>query len=239
MTRFFKVIHYLYSGLDILFPPQCAGCKCSGYRWCPDCIKKSPKVAEIICPHCGMPNVEKNICYYCQQHPPSFKAARAWGLHVDPLRQAVHQLKYRRDIALGEILSISLLDLIQTQNWNINLIVPIPLAKKRLRQRGYNQAVLLAYPLAWHLGIEYSTKALIRNRETRTQIGLTKKERRENVRNVFSPDSYIIRGKKILLVDDVITTGATLDSASEALLRCGAEAVYAVTLARAASLLQK
>lgn len=239
MTRLFKIIHSFYSGLDLLFPPLCAGCKSSGYRWCPDCTEKSQKVSENICPYCGMPNTDKNICYSCKQHPPSFKAARAWGLHVGPLREAVHQLKYRRDIALGETLAKSLVGLTQSQNWEIDLVVPIPLAKKRLRQRGYNQALLLAYPLAWHLGIGYSTKALLRNRETRTQIGLTRQERRDNVRNVFSPDSNIVREKTILLVDDVITTGATLNSASEALLESGARIVYAVTLARAASLLQK
>ncbi|MBT7818887.1 MAG: ComF family protein [Chloroflexi bacterium] len=239
MTRFFNITHKLFSGLDLLFPPNCAGCKNPGHRWCPDCEENTPKITENICLHCGLPHTNSGQCMSCRNNPPSYTAARAWGFHTGPLRKAVHQLKYQRDIALGEKLAEYLEKLLSNQNWKIDLILPIPLAKRRMKKRGYNQAVLLAYPLAHYLDLEYSSKALIRNRETRTQIGLNRYERRENVKNAFAPNSNMVKEKNILLVDDVITTGATLDSASKSLLAAGANSVYAATLARAASLFQK
>ncbi len=239
MTRFFHITHKIFSGLDLLFPPHCAGCKKPGYRWCPDCERKTTKITKNICLDCGIPQKISGICIPCQNYPTAYSSARAWGLHKGPLRNAVHQLKYRRDIALGENLAIYLKNLVKTQNWEIDLILPIPLARKRLKTRGYNQAALLAYPLAYYLEMAYSSKALRRDRETRSQIGLNRQERRENVRNAFAANSNLVNGKTILLVDDVFTTGATLNSASLSLLESGAKSVYAVSLARAASLLQK
>jgi ComF family protein len=146
---------------------------------------------------------------------------------------ALHRLKYRRDIGLGEALSNQLAEFVDRLEWPIDMLTPIPLGKKRLRERGYNQVAMIAKPLSLQLGLDYYPKALIRARETRSQVGLSAKERQENVQNVFLADGKMVKGRSILLMDDVSTTGATLSSAAEALYLSGARAVYATTVARA------
>ncbi len=150
------------------------------------------------------------------------------------VRQAIHRLKYHRDVALADVLAAQLLALVQALAWPITLVVAVPLGQQRLRTRGYNQAALLAFPLALGLGVPWARRALARVRETRSQVGLSASERRENVAGAFraAPDARL-RGATVLLVDDVMTTGATLDAAARALLAGGAAEVYAVTVARA------
>ena len=125
-----------------------------------------------------------------------------------------------------------MLDFVVGLDWQVEEIVPIPLGKQRLKQRGYNQVAMIAFPMALMLGISYHPEALIRVRETKTQVGLSASQRSENMRNAFRADASI-NGKQVLLVDDVATTGATLSSAAEALYQAGARRVDAVTVARA------
>jgi ComF family protein len=113
------------------------------------------------------------------------------------------------------------------------MLMPIPLGKKRLKERGYNQVAMVALPLAMQLGLDYKTNVLVRARETRSQVGLSAGERQENVKGVFEVDTAKVNGKIVLLMDDVSTTGATLSSAAEALYASNARDVYAVTVARA------
>jgi len=142
-------------------------------------------------------------------------------------------LKYRRDVGLGEALSDSVAVFIDQLNWPIDMLVPIPLGKERLKERGYNQVAMVAMPLSIRLALDYQPTVLARARETRSQVGLTAAERQENVKNAFIADEKKANGRTILLMDDVSTTGATLSSAAEALLSSGAHDVFAVTLARA------
>jgi ComF family protein len=117
-------------------------------------------------------------------------------------------------------------------NWNIDMIVPIPLGRQRYKERGYNQVAMIAKPLALAMGVEFAPKALARRKETRSQVGLSKQERRENVNGVFQAGAGVT-GKTILVMDDVATTGSTLSSSAEALFASGAKDVYALTVARA------
>jgi ComF family protein len=149
------------------------------------------------------------------------------------VRKALHRLKYRRDVALGDTLAAQMAQVLPEFGWPIDMITPIPLSQSRRRERGYNQAGLIARPLALALGLAYAPKALVRWRDTRSQVGLTKEQRRENVRGVFRAEGARVRGRTILLVDDVATTGSTLSSAAEVLLAEGASRIYAFTVARA------
>ncbi len=176
------------------------------------------------------------VCPSCHQHPPAFTQLRSWSLYADPVRTAIHQMKYRRNLGLGEALAYPFANFVRSLNWPVEVIVPIPLSQKRYQERGYNQVATFAYPLSLHLGLKYLGRALYRVRETRSQVGLSARERRENVYDAFQARENLVRGKQILLVDDVATTGSTLSSAANALLIAGARAVYAVTLARANSL---
>jgi ComF family protein len=150
----------------------------------------------------------------------------------DPVQEGLHRLKYRRDVGLGDALAEQMAGFVRQLDWRIDLILPIPLGKKRLKERGYNQVGLIARPLAMALGLEYAPHLLTRQRETRTQVGLSKQARRENVRDAFSAGRQV-NGKTVLVMDDVATTGSTLSSAADALFSSGAKNVYALTVARA------
>jgi competence protein ComFC len=151
----------------------------------------------------------------------------------DPVQEALHKLKYRRDIGLGEALSVQAVHFVKSLGWPVDQVVPIPLGEKRAKERGYNQVALIARPLAESLTLKFAPNALRRRRETRSQVGLSRSGRRENVRGAFEADPRLVDGKRVLIMDDVATTGSTLSSAAEALFQSGACQVFAVTIARA------
>lgn len=185
-----------------------------------------------MCDRCGLPLPQKGLCNRCIQAQPAYKALRSWAAFEEPVRSALHRMKYRRDQGLGEALATQMAPFVAGLGWPFDAVVPIPLGKKRLQERGYNQVAMLALPLARFLEVDYFPQALARVRETRSQVGLTALERQENMREAFcaSPN---VRGRILLVVDDVSTTGATLSSAAKALYAGRAADVYAVTIARA------
>jgi ComF family protein len=186
-----------------------------------------------FCSRCGLPQTGSGLCERCKQKSPGFKLLRSWAVFENPLQGALHRLKYRRDIGMGEALANQMLAFIGQLNWPVDTILPIPLGRKRLKERGYNQVAMVAIPLSIQLGLVYHPNALIRARETRSQVGLSANERQENVRDAFFADRKKVNGRNILLVDDVSTTGATLSFAAEALYVAGAREVFALTVARA------
>ncbi len=190
-------------------------------------------MADPICDVCGLPQAHFGLCDRCQQNRPSFKILRSWAVFEDPVREALHQLKYRRNVGLGEALATQMSIFVAQLEWPVDTIAPIPLGKKRLKERGYNQVAMVAKPLSLQLGIDYHSAALVRARETRSQVGLSATERKQNVLNAFQADKNKVDGRTVLLMDDVSTTGATLSSAAEALYASGAKEVYAITIARA------
>jgi competence protein ComFC len=229
----YRITQSFWVLVDWLFPPACAGCNRVGYRWCPECRQKVKPVPQPICQACGLPLSNPGLCRACRDSRPSYAALRSWGVFEGPLRNAIHSLKYHVNIPLGDALAHSLADFVRTLAWKVDLLVPVPLGHQRLKARGYNQAGVLAQPLSILQNWQYSPTAVSRVRETRSQVGLTAAERKENVSDAFQADPIRVSGKMILLMDDVATTGATLDSCSHALLDSGAKAVYALTLARA------
>jgi ComF family protein len=219
--------------LDWLFPPVCGGCGSPGTRWCPDCQKKVQVISAPICEACGLPQMGPGLCERCQQKPPAFKLLRSWAVFEDPVQGALHRLKYRRDVGMGEALSHQMSAFVRQLAWPVDTLIPIPLGKKRLQERGYNQVAMVAIPLSIQLRLDYHPSALVRARETRSQVGLSANERQENVKDAFFAEGVKVNGRSILLMDDVSTTGATLSSAAEALYASGAREVFALTVARA------
>jgi len=122
---------------------------------------------------------------------------------------------------------------LQKLNWSLDIITSVPLGLARFKERGYNQATLLARPISLYLQIPFSSHILTRTRETRTQVGLTVNERQENMFGAFQAKRVLAQGKNILVVDDVATSGATLNACAKALLDEGASKVYGFSLARA------
>lgn len=173
------------------------------------------------------------LCENCRVMPPPFLALRSWVAFEGPIRLALHRLKYRRNLALGDALAQPLADYCRRLNWRVEIVVPVPLGKRRLQERGYNQVGLIAMPLAALNGWRYAPHALSRVRETKSQVGLSAAERQENVEGAFRADPRRVTNRTVLLMDDVATTGATLSACAEALLSAGAKAVFALTLARA------
>lgn len=222
----------MWAALDLLFPPLCGGCGKVGSRWCKACQGKVKIIFGNVCNKCGLPQEKPGTCRVCLADMPHFLSLRAWAVFEGPVQSALHKLKYRRDLSLGDAIAASMIPFVRSLNWDIDLVTSIPLGRQRIKERGYNQVEMIARPLALGLEMNYSADVLERRKETRTQVGLSRTERRVNVEDVFWADTKV-RGKSILVMDDVSTTGATLSSAARTFYNAGAKHVYALTVARA------
>ena len=142
-------------------------------------------------------------------------------------------MKYRGNIALGESIAMQMAEFVRSQQWPVEVLIPVPLGKRRLKERGYNQVALVARPLAVELTWRYVPHALWKTRETRSQVGLTASQRSENVQEAYQADAKVVKGRSVLIMDDVATTGSTISACTAALLSAGAQEVYVLTIARA------
>ena len=232
MTARFWLYHAFWVGVDWLYPPVCGGCGKSGIRWCQSCQDQVIKFQDKICPLCGSVEPHGVLCSDCQHNPLPYQACRSWGQYGGPLREALHRLKYRNEIGLAEALSNHLIELYSRSGWKIDMITAVPLGLKRRAQRGYNQSSLLALPLALAINVPFKPKIIDRARETASQVGLSASMRQDNVRGAFVARQSLVKDKVILIIDDIKTTGATLNSCAQALLDGGARQVYCLTLAK-------
>lgn len=224
---------WLLAGVDLIFPSRCAGCDQLAKVWCERCHASLQFITKPFCHTCGKPGSKpSNRCTFCTDYPSNFKV-RAFAKYQGPLLRAILQLKYRPNCELAQTMSLWLSDVLSHTKWRVDLIVPIPLGRKRFRSRGYNQASLIAEGLGELQGLEICEHALTRIRETESQVGLDPVARRMNVQDAFRSKEEIIYGKKILLVDDLVTTGATLSACAKSLFDAGAEKVYGIAVARA------
>jgi ComF family protein len=223
----------MWEALDWLYPPTCGGCNQLGVRWCDHCALTAQEVQPPICPICGNKNKNTEICDRCKESRPSFECLRSCTEYKGPVREAVHRFKYKNDMAMGEALSRPMIRMLEKLNWSLDVITSVPLGLVRFKERGYNQATLLARPIALNLKLPFLNRALVRARDTRTQVGLTAIERKENMQDAFQANKKLVTGKRVLLIDDVATSGATLNACTKALIEAGAASVHCFTLARA------
>jgi len=196
-------------------------------------MEQTELLTGLTCPVCGLPQQNRDSCETCQENPHSFTGLQAWAIYGGKLRDAIHKLKYNNDMGVAEYFSQFLIEKLKDLMWVIDLIVAVPLSRKRYRDRGYNQAALLAKPVAWAVGIPFSSRALERIRETTSQVKLSANERKINVEGAFRANSSLVANKKVLIIDDLATTCSTIEACSKVLLAARAECVYALTLARA------
>ena len=229
----YRLYQIAWAGLDLLFPPLCGGCGKAGTRWCSDCQINTQVIPESICKICGRVLEKHTICAVCRKLQPSYNAARSWAVFDGPLRKAIHHLKYGGDMSLADILARPMLSLLGYQNWKIDIVVPVPISRTRKETRGFNQAALLALPIALGANYPFQSRALMKTRETETQVGLSLEQRRANVAGAFKAIKQHTLQKRVLVVDDVMTSGATMEMCASALLEAGASCVYGLTLAQA------
>ena len=231
----YRVWRLAWGGIDLLFPPVCGGCGKIGSQWCPECQERVPLIRHPFCEICGIPTNGTTVCEKCRINPPSYRMMRSWAVFDSPLQNALHTLKYRRNMGIGDALARQMVGFVNSIGLNVDMLIPVPLGKKRLKQRGYNQVALVARPLAYELGLEYAPQGLWKSRDTRSQVGLNISQRMENVSKAYQADVKVVNRRSVLLMDDVATTGSTIQSGAEALLSSGALEVYAITIARALS----
>jgi len=224
-------------GLDQLFPPICVGCERAGHLLCPACAQAVEEVGKSICMRCGRQQQQRtDQCAACIKEEESpLTLMRAAALHTWPLREAIHALKYEGQPALADPLARYLCAVFSRPPWvalhaDIDAVIPAPLHARRKAERGYNQATLLARHLCLATGLPLQTGWLQRTEFTRPQVGLNAQERRANVADAFTAGPHV-RGKTLLLIDDVYTTGATMTACALAARKAGACAVYGLALA--------
>jgi len=213
---------------------------------CPECLDAIVPLRAPQCVICGDRLHSAQLlrgdgqCVNCREATPHFERAVSFGEYQGGLRGLIHLLKYERVTSahapLGDMLAQAISELLPSSGGNSSLLVPVPLHRNRRSSRGFNQAELIARTatkrLPWKL--EFATGVLIRHRETISQVGLSREERIENMRGAFRvADAARVRGRNIILVDDVMTTGTTLSECARVLKKAGAEKVWAATVARA------
>jgi ComF family protein len=236
---------FLGALLDIFFPPLCHACKsfipdAGALRLCGDCMEKIVPVSSPLCTMCGIPfNTEggiDHVCGPCAVSPKPFVSARAAVCFLGPAQELIHRFKYGKKTHLVRpigLLAAARLAPFVSEN-GAELIVPVPLHPRRLRERGFNQALLIAQVLSKNFRVPLSRNNLRRIRWTEPQINLSGEERIKNVRGAFSvKDPASFEGKSILLVDDVYTTGSTAAECAKVLKNNGAAQVHVATVARA------
>jgi competence protein ComFC len=230
--------------LDLIFPPVCPVCQSlvrdtgEDLIICPDCHKAIKLVRPPYCPRCGLPypSGEAHLCAPCLTERWYFEVHRTCALYEGALKEAIHRFKYGGVFPLARVFG----DLLQpvlyvlAGDYPIDVMVPVPLHISRLRERGFNQAFLLVKELSKRTGILYQERVLRKIKDTPDQITLKKRERRKNLRGAFQvQDQEAIEGKAVVLVDDVYTTGATVNECSRTLMAAGAKQVAVLTVARA------
>jgi len=229
--------------VDLLFPPHCVACNRFGSWLCASCLQKIDVIQASTCHRCGLPLAGTvptegcpSVCPQCRQQTSKLDGVCAFAFHSGPLREAIHLYKYEnlRDLAapLGRLLSEGWATLLPN-DLDVDVIVPVPLHASRLRERGYNQAALLARELGRHLERPVVEEVLVRVKNTIPQVGLDAQARRDNVHNAFQCVNGSLSGRRVLLLDDVYTTGSTLEAAADALRTEGVSSIWAYTLARA------
>jgi len=221
--------------LDILFPPRCAGCGQLGSVFCRSCQARVIPVRTPVCVRCGHPlaaPAEATLCDFCRRTRSPIDGITSTAVYAPPLREAIHHFKYRNGRALAAPLAQRMVTCWQDTGLRADLIVPVPLHTARQVERGYNQAVLLVGVFGAAAGIDIDERLLVRQRATLPQVDLGRAERKRNVSGAFAATRQV-HGVKLLLVDDVCTTGATLEACAQALRDAGAAGVWALTVARA------
>jgi ComF family protein len=235
--------------IEIIYPPKCHVCldflddeERKSPDICDNCYSAFPLLTHPICSICGVPFASKveedHQCERCIRTRPFYDELRSPYLYQDTIMEAIHRLKYSGKSYLARSMGRLLADFLKDWRGDIDsmIMMPVPLHKKKLRQRGFNQSVLLVKEIIRLIDIKADYFTLRRIRYTETQTGLTLEERRKNVKGAFEVTGKAnLKGKSVIMVDDVATTGNTINECARMLKKAGCERVLGLTLARTAA----
>lgn len=223
--------------IDLIFPPRCTICKSKSRQMiCDGCLSKVKFITSPICRICGKPKdrfFAGDLCEDCAGGDAPFAMARSVVLYGGVIKEAIHKFKFEGKKALASSLGRFLVSYLSDGDiplGEIDLIIPLPLSRKRENQRGHNQSKLLAEEISGRCSINLDSTSLKKIKDTTPQFELSRKERLLNVKGIFR--SAPLAGSNVLLIDDIYTTGATVSEASRSLKASGAKNVYVLTLAR-------
>ncbi|HRP24732.1 MAG TPA: ComF family protein [Thauera sp.] len=218
---------------DFVAPQSCFACGSSsgGHALCAPCRQALPRRPSTACPRCALPGLGGGLCAACARRPPAYDATRALYDFAFPVDAMVHALKYRHQLALAACFAAELRELGSDFGADADLLLPMPLHPRRLAERGFNQAVELARPLARRRALPLALALVSKVRDIPAQAGLGREERQRNPRGAFVCDMDL-HGQRVIVVDDVMTTGATLDELARCLKRSGAIWVGNLVVAR-------
>ena len=207
------------------------GAESAGDAVCEACARALPNRPPSACPRCGLPGLDGGCCAACEREKPAYDATLALYDFVFPVDAMVHALKYRHRLSMASFFGAALAARAQDFGAQADLLLPMPLHPRRLAERGFNQAVELARPLARARGLPLGLAVVRKLRDIPAQAGLDREARLRNPRGVFECDMSL-HGQRVIVVDDVMTTGATLGELARTLKRQGASWVGNVVVAR-------
>jgi ComF family protein len=220
--------------LEIIFPTHCGGCGSQGDILCHACRRSFlPVDIASACPKCGRWIGKAIVCGRCTGEKRGVEQAY-FGFHFrGPLREAVHSFKFQGRKDVGRALVALLREEVKPITLAVDIILPLPLTEKRLAERGFNQSYIIAEELSLITGKPVNHRVLVKARETEDQITLSRVDRKKNMKGAFAVrGGEAVKGKTVLLVDDLYTTGSTVGEACRTLLRSGVDKVFLFALAR-------
>lgn len=224
--------------LNMIYPARCPVCddvlyerdKIGRPAICPGCVSKLNPISGPACMRCGKPleGEEQELCFDCVRKPHEYVRGVAAFAYTDAMKRSMYAFKYNNRREYAGFYADALCDNYSNtiRGWGADVIMPIPLHKSRQRSRGYNQAALLARELSRKLGIAYDDQTLLRAKKTTPLKELSDGDRVTNLKNAFQIKRNSVEYKKIILTDDIYTTGATIDECARSLLAAGAEEIY-------------
>lgn len=221
--------------MKLLYPHRCPFCNETVEKeLCDNCRRKLEWIQEPRCRKCGKPirDEQAEYCFDCKKRKKSFEEGRSLWVHKPPVSDALYRFKYKNQRCYGTFFAQSLWERFgdEIQRWDPEVIIPVPVHRKRYRKRGYNQASLIAKPLSHISKIPLNEQMIIRVEDTKPSKELGPAERADNLRKAFVIDEEIRKYKTVLLLDDIYTTGTTIDTISRKMHKKGVERVYFLTI---------
>lgn len=221
--------------VELVFPSRCVVCRRWGSPFCGRCQAEASPVGEAVCVRCGQAMTERCLCPDCRRTPAGpLRGIRGVVFYGHPVSLTIHAFKYRGRQDLARPLAGYLIAYLQSHSVAFDGLVPVPLHPERQAMRGFNQSELLARAAGSALGLPVYERVIARTRATPPQVHLNRQQRLTNVQDAFAATvPGALKGGRFLLIDDVCTTGATLQAAAQALQEAGADEIWALTVARA------